>query len=471
MSKRMITLQVPVVTTVDITLAIDAHGAPADAVDEIIDRCNALTAQIQEPVHINTPVETKPAAAPDIKLIDCAHPEVSQQKEAVQPAGYPLEEPEEEQQQEVINNEPVEVLESASYLDANGVVIFVHNGISDNAYGTFRRKENGSLQRVKSPDMPMVDSRNVAQANLNAYAAKHGLELFSGIAPEQSPEPEPAPTEEESIDAAEQDASNPSDPLSDLTDLDAQFAEVPESFEDPIEDNIGTAAPDEGTDEEENSSEEDSEEETPDFTDLDMPEDPFAAGTTAEQEQDVPVTDWDALQVGHHVRRRDVPADKPRPQVLITGFDESDPIAQGTREDGTYTEITKDAFLQFWEIVPNLEQFTTTQQAAADKAVNNGVPDGVAPGALFARKGTESPVYKITEVKPEESKLICSLGPIGFKSFNEKYHVVASATVETFSSKRVFTQFVKLFIEPCTVVHNSVHPVRKRFSFYCEAIF
>jgi hypothetical protein len=43
-------------------------------------------------------------------------------------------------------------------------------------YGTFWRAPAGGLHRVVSPAMLMVRTRNSAQANLDAWAAKNKLE-------------------------------------------------------------------------------------------------------------------------------------------------------------------------------------------------------------------------------------------------------------------------------------------------------
>lgn len=66
-----------------------------------------------------------------------------------------------------------------SYLDENGQEIFVAAGLGGDTFGSFRCKPNGSLQRVKSPAMPMVDSREEAEKNLQAWAEKKGLQLLS----------------------------------------------------------------------------------------------------------------------------------------------------------------------------------------------------------------------------------------------------------------------------------------------------
>ena len=56
-----------------------------------------------------------------------------------------------------------------------GAELFVSQGINDK-WGTFYRKASGSLRRACSPMMPMIATEEEAQANLDAYAAKCGLE-------------------------------------------------------------------------------------------------------------------------------------------------------------------------------------------------------------------------------------------------------------------------------------------------------
>lgn len=65
---------------------------------------------------------------------------------------------------------------SKRYLDKKGRVIFVAQGLGDK-FGTFWRSSSGGLHRVKSPAMPMVTTREEAQANLDAYAQARGLEM------------------------------------------------------------------------------------------------------------------------------------------------------------------------------------------------------------------------------------------------------------------------------------------------------
>lgn len=62
-----------------------------------------------------------------------------------------------------------------NYIDKNGKVIFISQGLSANEYGSFRKSESGGLHRVKSPMMPMVNSREQAQKNLDLWAQKNQL--------------------------------------------------------------------------------------------------------------------------------------------------------------------------------------------------------------------------------------------------------------------------------------------------------
>lgn len=65
-------------------------------------------------------------------------------------------------------------IEAAQYTDGKRT-LFVSDGISGGRqWGTFRRKPSGSLQRVKSPMLPMRTSRARAQVDLDAWAASRG---------------------------------------------------------------------------------------------------------------------------------------------------------------------------------------------------------------------------------------------------------------------------------------------------------
>ncbi|MDI6906415.1 MAG: ParB/RepB/Spo0J family partition protein [Thermoanaerobacterales bacterium] len=66
-------------------------------------------------------------------------------------------------------------VEARAYKLPDGQVVFVHAGLGESGYGTFFRSLRGGLRRVKSPQMPMVPSREVAQQNLDAWAMEHNL--------------------------------------------------------------------------------------------------------------------------------------------------------------------------------------------------------------------------------------------------------------------------------------------------------
>ncbi|MCL4440447.1 MAG: hypothetical protein M1609_07630 [Firmicutes bacterium] len=74
-----------------------------------------------------------------------------------------------------------EELPARRYLDKNGKVIFVSDGLwssgDEKEYGTFWESVSGGHHRVKTQAMPMVASQEEAQRNLDAWAEKNGLQL------------------------------------------------------------------------------------------------------------------------------------------------------------------------------------------------------------------------------------------------------------------------------------------------------
>ncbi|MCL5292563.1 MAG: hypothetical protein M1548_08575 [Actinobacteria bacterium] len=54
------------------------------------------------------------------------------------------------------------------YLNEQGKEVFVAAGLGGDIFGTFHHTTSGNLRRLKSQAMPMVDSREKAQANLDA---------------------------------------------------------------------------------------------------------------------------------------------------------------------------------------------------------------------------------------------------------------------------------------------------------------
>lgn len=84
--------------------------------------------------------------------------------------------------QDAADDNDAQAPEPKTYLDQNqGREVFVSKGLwgkdGQTQYGTFWRSPSGGLHRVKSPAMPMVATREEAQANLDAWAEKKGLQL------------------------------------------------------------------------------------------------------------------------------------------------------------------------------------------------------------------------------------------------------------------------------------------------------
>lgn len=64
-----------------------------------------------------------------------------------------------------------------TYLDKRGRVLFVSDGISrGRTWFTAYRLRTGGRQRFKSPVLPLRQTREEAQADLDAHARTHGLE-------------------------------------------------------------------------------------------------------------------------------------------------------------------------------------------------------------------------------------------------------------------------------------------------------
>jgi hypothetical protein len=78
---------------------------------------------------------------------------------------------------------------NTKYRDQQGRIVYVTCGIGSGDqyphWGSFRRKANGiSIQRVKTKFLPMRDTPEDAQADLDAYAARKG---WQPITQEPSP--------------------------------------------------------------------------------------------------------------------------------------------------------------------------------------------------------------------------------------------------------------------------------------------
>lgn len=54
-------------------------------------------------------------------------------------------------------------------------LLFVASGLSGSAWGTYWKSDKGGLHRFKSPSMPVVETRDLAQVNLDAWAKKMGI--------------------------------------------------------------------------------------------------------------------------------------------------------------------------------------------------------------------------------------------------------------------------------------------------------
>ena len=63
----------------------------------------------------------------------------------------------------------------SKYIDENGILVVVSSGISGgNAYMACRVRKSGSLQRIKSKNLPIRNTRNEAQEDLDLYAENRG---------------------------------------------------------------------------------------------------------------------------------------------------------------------------------------------------------------------------------------------------------------------------------------------------------
>ena len=65
------------------------------------------------------------------------------------------------------------------YRNAQGEIILVAEGLQKGKWMSMRRSNNGGMHRIKSPALPIRDSREEAQADLDAYAKKHGWRRWS----------------------------------------------------------------------------------------------------------------------------------------------------------------------------------------------------------------------------------------------------------------------------------------------------
>ena len=62
------------------------------------------------------------------------------------------------------------------YLDKKGRLLFVGQGLGENAYGTFyRKKVGGGKHRIKSSYLPIRATREEADADFSKFIKKYGL--------------------------------------------------------------------------------------------------------------------------------------------------------------------------------------------------------------------------------------------------------------------------------------------------------
>ena len=60
------------------------------------------------------------------------------------------------------------------YRNEQGEIILVVEGLLKGKWMSMRRSNNGGLHRIKSPALPIRDSREEAQADLDFYAKNRG---------------------------------------------------------------------------------------------------------------------------------------------------------------------------------------------------------------------------------------------------------------------------------------------------------
>jgi hypothetical protein len=61
--------------------------------------------------------------------------------------------------------------------DTNGKAVFVDSGIGGKNYMSFRRSDSGGLHRVKTKYLPVRETFDEAQKDLNLYATTYGWKL------------------------------------------------------------------------------------------------------------------------------------------------------------------------------------------------------------------------------------------------------------------------------------------------------
>ncbi len=121
-------------------------------------------------------LENGPAEIEDYLRREVIEPLIGQQEQPGEPAPPPVEGDSFGDEGLAPFHAPGWDVVRTSYLDTDGIPIFVDCGISSGKeWGSFKRKANGSLKRVVSKVMPMVEDRKIAQSNLDKWAKTHEL--------------------------------------------------------------------------------------------------------------------------------------------------------------------------------------------------------------------------------------------------------------------------------------------------------
>ena len=67
------------------------------------------------------------------------------------------------------------------YRDDHGDIILVAEGLLKGKWMAMRQSHSGGLHRIKSPALPIRDSRDAAQADLDDYAGKRGWHVEEDV--------------------------------------------------------------------------------------------------------------------------------------------------------------------------------------------------------------------------------------------------------------------------------------------------
>jgi hypothetical protein len=195
------TIDIPVVTTVPITITFDAEALSEPVRAALNEKIKCIAGQLMHTIDGAGRVESKEVvvlthagkdalAAPEaeaasddpltpeerhnIKLIDDWAGEQKRAREATEADTQAS--TDDNDTRELAYAEP---LPARAYLsNRHGAAVFVSEVETRKGkmFGTFH-KAGGSFNQIRSEDMPLVETANVAQANLDAWAAKHKMVL------------------------------------------------------------------------------------------------------------------------------------------------------------------------------------------------------------------------------------------------------------------------------------------------------